>query len=132
MRKPRALLGLVHPEPLEPPVEMLREARRAFPLVGQDEHPDAAGLAIAHDREASRSSTCGRLAERFRDRRHVRGRPPPEEGQRDVEVRPSDPADPMLLRELASPPVDEAVEDGVGKTQGAEEPERRIAFEATC
>ncbi|HYZ77295.1 MAG TPA: hypothetical protein VE596_07955 [Gaiellaceae bacterium] len=115
MRKPRSLLGLVHPEPLEPPVEVLRQGRRARLFVVEDEHSDAAGLSVASHLEACRSRLCGRLSKGFCDGRHLRSRPPPEESQRDVEVRPDDPADPPILRELASPPFDEAVADVVGK-----------------
>src|SRR5918912_1443921 len=131
VRKPRPLLALVDAELLEPQMEGVRHGRRPVFLVGEDEHPDAAGLAVAGYVEAGRSRCRGRLPKCSCDRRHLRRRPPPEEGERDVEVRPDDPPHASPLGKLAPSPLDEAVEDVVGKAQGAEEPEERMAFEAT-
>jgi hypothetical protein len=115
MRKPRPLLSLVQAEPFEPRVEILRQRSRRTVLVVEDEHPDAPGLAVPGDGEASLSRGPGRLPEGARDRRDIGGGPPPEEGQRDVEIGADDSPYAPAFRELAPLPLDEAVEDVVRK-----------------
>jgi hypothetical protein len=51
VRKPGTLLPPVHAEPLETVVEALCEASALAALVVEDEHADAARLAVATGRE---------------------------------------------------------------------------------
>src|SRR5438128_8545102 len=131
VRKPAAALPLVHAQPLEPPVEVVGERDRPSALVVEDEHADAPRLAVAGDGESGAPGGRGRLPELAGDRGDIRGGSAPEEGQGDVEVRPDDAADAVSFGKRPAAPGDEAVEDVVGETQGAEEPDRRIAPHAT-
>src|SRR5437764_233173 len=127
VREPRTALALVHAQPLEPPMEVVRERAGAASLVLEDEHADAPGLAVPRDGEASGLGGRGGFLKCAGDRRNLLSAPAAQERQRDVEVRADDGAHASPLRKRVPPPRDEAVEDLVGKTESAEEPERRIA-----
>src|SRR5919202_1070967 len=71
VRQPRALLALVDAEVLEPLEQVEREPLRTALLVVEDEHSDAAGLAVAADGEPP-GRTAGRSRpERLRDAAEV-------------------------------------------------------------
>src|SRR5207237_2486872 len=124
VRQPRTVFALVHPEPLEAGEEVVGEGRRPSVLVGEDEHADAARLAVARDGKDGPLDSGGRLAEGGADRRHHARRTAAQKRERDVEVRADDRADAAALGQLAPAPGDEAVEDVVRKPEPAEEPDR--------
>src|SRR5436309_3829 len=128
VREPRPALALVQAEPLKPSVEILGKSRRAAVLVGEDEHPHAARLAVAGGREDGRLDCGGGVAKGSGDRRHVARRTAPEKRERDVEARTRDTAEAGPLGKLAATPGDKSVEDVVGKAQRAEEPKPSIAL----
>src|SRR5213592_434818 len=129
MRQPRTTLRLVDPEPAEALVEVTCQLPGGAVLVVEDDHPDAARLAIAalaeHDRPRS---GCG-CFELGPDRLDLARRPRAEEGQGDVEVGARDGS--MGAGRKAGLPGDEAVEHVVGQGESAEEPDRVIALDAT-
>src|SRR5437588_356360 len=118
-------------EPVETPVEVVGERSRAAVLVVEDEHADTPRLAVAGDGEPSGPGGRGGLPKLTGDGGDVAGRTAAQESKRDVEVGSDDPANASPLRKRADAPGDEAVENVVGKPQGAEEPDRRIAPNAT-
>ena len=127
MREPGAGLAPVHAERLEPPEQVVRELGSAAALVVEGEHPDAAGLAVAAQREARPpGSGCG-VAQRGDDAGEVAGGPGAQEGEGDVEVPGRhDPA-----AELPLLPADDPLDDVAGQPERAEEPEPLIARDAT-
>src|SRR5712691_1755564 len=114
VRQPSARLTPVDPEGLQPTEQILRKAARSLALVGQHEHADAAGLAVAERLEPDWSCGSRCLARRSDDRVQLGGGTVAEEGERDVDVRARDDA----LGEMPAAPLDESVEDVV------REPER--------
>ena len=123
VREPRTALALVHPQPLEPPVEVVGERDRAAVLVVEDEHAHAPRLAVAGDREPGGPGGRGCLSKLAGDRRNLGSRAPAEERKREVEVCTDNTADTSPLRKRLTAPGDEAVEDDVRETKGAEEPD---------
>src|SRR5947209_20091991 len=68
VRKPRPLLPLVDPEPLQALVQVARQGRRSALLVVEDEHAHAARLAVAAGSEDDLRSGGGGLPQGPRDR----------------------------------------------------------------
>jgi hypothetical protein len=85
--QPRACLASVHAETLETLAEVCGDAPRTLCLVVEDDHADAAGLAVA-ERPKDRYRVDGRdsAAQRIGDGVDVIRRPRSEEGKRDVDV----------------------------------------------
>jgi hypothetical protein len=120
VREPRPLFGLVHAEPVKSLVNLAGEFRRCPFVVVEDEHPDAARLAVAvlaeHDRPCG---GCGGL-QLSPDRLDVARGPGAEEGQGDVEVVARN--EPMLAGRKERLPGDEAPDHVLGQGKSAKEP----------
>ena len=128
MREPRPSLFAVQPRGLQVRLQIGRERCRTAALVGEDEHGDAAGLAVASGRKDDLPGPRGGLAERVADLGKPRQVDAAEEGQRDVQVLTPDEA--AAARELFLP-RDKLVEHAGGQPQGAEEPDPSTAVHAT-
>jgi hypothetical protein len=87
VREPRAPLGPVRPEPLEPFRKACLQEARAAVLVVEDEHGDALRLAVAGHGEHRSADARSGLVERLAQERELARRPSSEEGERDVQVR---------------------------------------------
>jgi hypothetical protein len=114
---------------VEPLVEVTRQLPRGTVLVVEDEHPDAARLAVAAFAEDDRSRPGRGRLEFGPDRLDFVERPRSEEGERNVEVVAEDGSIRTGRQELL--PGDEAVEHVFGQGESAEEPDRVIALDAT-
>src|SRR5581483_3554841 len=97
MRQPRPALAPVDGERLQARLDVVRERRRECALVVEDEHPDAARLAVALEAEPQAARTRGGVAQRADDRLQLPCRPVAEEGERDVQVLARDDADAAQL-----------------------------------
>jgi hypothetical protein len=118
VREPRAPLTLVDPQGLQAVEQPPREAAALPRRVVEDEHADAARLAVPARREHDLPSVSRGRLEGDRDRRQLGGRPATEEGERDVEMLAGN--DPPVAEMLALPGAN-PVEDVVGQTEAAEE-----------
>ncbi len=127
MREPRAPLALVHAELLEPCLQVVRERRGATTGIVEDEHPDAARLAVSHRREPDPACARSRFAQHSDDRVELLCRPVSEKSERDVQVIARD--DPHALQLGALPRLD-LVESVAGKPEREEEPQSFIAVHA--
>src|SRR5581483_68937 len=86
MWQPGTALRLVDTEALQTSVQVGREPRRPLVRIAEDEHADAARLAVApHFELRRRGAGCGRLKLRG-DGVDVGGGPRAEECERDVQV----------------------------------------------
>src|SRR5690242_17479982 len=102
MRQPRPALDLVDAEPFEPRADVGRQRGRRAALVVEDEHADAARLAVAARREPDRSGLASSVLEPDADLVELALGARPEERQRDVEIlRRHDPE--VALSETALP-----------------------------
>src|SRR5262249_15358857 len=126
MGKPGAALRGVQPESLETCVQASGEPRRAAAAIGQDDHPDRAGLPVARRLELERPRRRRLLAKRDQDRLEVASRRPSEERERDVEARHA-----TAARELSFPPALELVDGVVGQLEGEEESDGVIPLDGT-
>ena len=131
MREPPPTLALVDAERLEPLVKILGQGRRAVVVVVECEHPHAARLAVAADREPRPLGTGGRSPQGADDRFQLRRRPVAQECEGDVQVLAGDRSDARYRGERLPLPCEEPVERLLGKLQGAEEASALIAFEAS-
>ena len=114
MRQPTTALPLVHAEPLEPAVKVLRERARGAAEIAEDRHSDAPGLAIPTGCELDRPGGSRGPAKRLDDRGDLRGREASEERERDVHVLAWTWADAFDSSQLAPLPVEYGVEHCVG------------------
>jgi len=128
VRQPPASLPLVHAEPLEAPLEIVRELGGPTTGVLEDDHAGAAGLTVAGRREADLARLRGSLAKHFDDRSELAGRSVAEKGERDVQMPAWDDAH---AGELPLLPVLDLVENVVGRAQREEEPESFISRQAS-
>src|SRR5213593_2324619 len=90
MGQPLSLLALVDSQTLQPALQILGETRRLAGEIPQHQHPDAPGLPVALRHQPDRTCGSGGLAQCAEDRLELLHRTVPEEGQRDVQVVPSD------------------------------------------
>src|SRR5262245_2963287 len=127
MREPGTPLALVHPEPLEPALEVVREPRRGSADVPQHEHSDASRFSIALRHEPDRAGGCGGLAQRREDGLQLRQRPVSEEGKGDMQLLPGDAAAPVDVRVL---PATQSVERLVMEAKATEQACSLTTFEA--
>jgi hypothetical protein len=129
VRQPRTPLGLVDAEPMEPALEVTRELPCGIVLVVEDEHPDAPRLPIAAlaEQDRARSGCC--CLELGPDPIDLAGRARSEKGKRDVQVVASDRS--IRAGRKSRLPGDEAIEAVLGQREGAKEPHRVIAPDAT-
>ena len=118
MREPAAPFALVDAEPFQTIVQVLGQPCGGSPLVAQDEHSDAPGLAVALGHEPDRRSGCGRRPQGLPDLPELLHRARSEEGQREVQVLPRDNAAAVDVRSL---PLGQGVERLVGEAEGAEQ-----------
>jgi hypothetical protein len=123
VRKPRAPLGLVDAEACETPREVVREERRAPPVVLEHEHADAPRLAIAGGGEHGLLRLASGGAHLAGDRSDVVGWAPAAEHEGDVEVLAAD--DPRVANagERLPLPGGEALDGVVGERESEEETE---------
>jgi hypothetical protein len=128
VRQPRALLALVDAEGLESVEETAGQVTALACRVVEDEHRDAAGLAIAAWREQDLAGVPCRRSERGRNRREFDGGPMAEEGERDVEMLAGD--DPAVAEMLGLPGLD-PVDDVVGEAKAAKEAKALIGVDAS-
>ena len=128
VRQPRPPLGLVHPEAAEPLVQIARQRARGTSEVLEDEHPDAARLAVARGLEPNRPGGCGGGAELASDRVDLLARAGSEEREREVHVLERDDAAVAKVRVL---PRGEVGGDVPGQAESAEEAEPFTAAHAT-
>jgi hypothetical protein len=119
VRKPRTAFSLVDAKPLEPLLEIAGEPSCVPFFVLEHEHADASRFAVANGREMDLPRAGGCLPQRIDDRVELAGRPPAEEGERDVHMLARDDTD---VPELLPLPALDLVEDVVGQAQGEEEP----------
>ena len=127
MRQPHAPLALVDAEPLEPALDIVRESCSVPPGIVEDDHPDAARLAIPHGREPNVRRAASRSPQRTDDRIELRRRAMPEERERDVQVVARENAN---LVQFSTLPALELLESVVGQAQGEKEPQPFIAAHA--
>src|SRR5437016_5320741 len=128
VRQPLPLLALVDAQALEAALQVVRETRRLAAQVPQHQHPDAPGLAVALRHEPDRASGSGGLAQCAEDRLELRHRAVPEEGQRDVQVIPSD--RPAVLDVLGLPLL-QRVERLIGEAEAAEQARAITTYHAS-
>lgn len=126
MWEPRASLGLVDAELLEPRVEACRQPTRPAVWVFEDEHADRAGLAVAHRPKRERDGLASGVPQNADDRVEVGVWARPEEGKRDVEA-----LDRASALEVPLPPADERVNHVVGKLESEKEPEPVISTDGS-
>src|ERR671924_1948930 len=131
VRQPVALLPLVHAGALEPLVQALCDPSGPLRLVIENDHADASRLAVAPRREGRKLEAGAGLLERLEDGWNVRDRPVSEEGERNVQLVAPDGTKPLALRECVSLPVDEPVDNVVGKSKRAEEPKPVTPLDAS-
>ena len=86
MRKPWTLLGLVDPEPRQPPVNVFRDSRRMPAPILEDEHSDRARLPVPSRDEHGPLSAFAPFTQRSGNRVDLTGRSRAEERDRDVQV----------------------------------------------
>src|SRR5205085_4871800 len=86
VREPRSLLAPVHPEPLEAGEDVESEAPGVTAHVVEDEHADAAGLAVAAQIEPDRACGGSGGAQLTPDRLGLFGGTAAEERDRGVEI----------------------------------------------
>ena len=86
MREPCAPLALVHAEALQPRLKIVREPGGLAIGIIEDEHPDAARLAIAHCCEPNLPRNHRSVTQRLDDRIELLRRPMSEKRERDVEM----------------------------------------------
>ena len=124
-------LALVHAEVDESCLHAIGERRGAAARIGEHEHPDGPGLAVAHDVELERLGRRSLTAQELGDRLDHGGRLRSEERQREVvaverapssEV-PISPA-PELLRDLVRHVESEEQPDPVIAADGSGQPSR--------
>src|SRR5882724_489237 len=98
MGQPLPPLALVDAQALQAGLQVLGETGRLAAEIAQLQHPDAPGLPVALRHQPDRARGSGGLAQCAENRLELRHRTVPEEGQRDVQVVPSDrPACPDVL-----------------------------------
>lgn len=127
VREPGAVLGLIHADPFQAPMQIFGERRRRPVLVAEDEHADAASFPVADGLEAHRASAGGCVARGAENLLELGNGPVPKESKGDVKVVSDD----HPSRELLGLPLAQPVERVVGKPQGAEEPGTFTAFNAS-
>src|SRR5215211_446139 len=127
MRKPRTLFAPIDADRFEPLLQLLRDPVRAAVLVGEDEHADAARLAVANGFEYGSWRTPRGCPHGIGDGRQLGAGPGAEERERDVEVLARDDAP----TELLALPLNDSVQDGGGQGKAAEESKAIIALDAT-
>ena len=96
--------------------------------VVEDEHPDAACLAVPHRRESNLSSAGSSGPQRLDDGFELLRGPRAEKCERDVEVIAPDHAD--TARELSALPALDLIENVSGETERKKEPEPFIPAHA--
>jgi hypothetical protein len=121
VRKPGAPLPFVHAQALEPRGEPIGEAAGAAVLVVQDDHADAAGLAVASRGEDRPLRLARGGAELADDSRNVARRAAAEEGEREVEVLGGDDSGVTDAGERLPLPGGEALDGVVGERESEEE-----------
>jgi len=128
--QPRPLLGVVDAELLETRVQVSGETRRPARLVGEAEHADAAGLAVAIGLEDdwTLDRSCGG-AQRLGDGLQLSGRTAAQEGEREMQMLTRD--EPSAGGELGLLPAAEEIEDLARQRERAEEPEAFTASDGT-
>src|SRR5438132_3612329 len=129
VRTPRPLLPLVDSEPLQTLVQVARQGRRPALLVVEDQHADAARLAVAMGREDDLRSRGGRLPQGTRDRVDLFRRSMAEEGERDVQMVAAE--CPSLGGQILALPADERFDCLVRQSERTEEPEPFTALDAS-
>lgn len=128
VRKPRTLLTVVHAEPLEPALKVVREPRRCSADVGQHQHPDTSSLPVALGHEPDRVGGRGGLAQSSEDGLQLRHRSMAEEGERDVQLLARDAASPVDVHVL---PATQGIERLVMEAKATEQACSLTTFEAT-
>ena len=118
MWEPRASLGPVDAELLEPRVDVCRQPTRLAAWVFEDEHAHRARLAVAHRPERERDRLASGFPQNGDDRVKVGAWARPEEGERDVKA-----LDRASALEVPLSPADERVNHVVGKLEIEKEPE---------
>src|SRR5215216_4453966 len=126
MWKPRTLFAPTDADRLEPLLQLLSNPARAAVLLGEDEHADAARLAVANGFECGSWSTLGGRPQGVDDGRQLLAGPGAEERERDVEVLARDDAP----AEVLGLPLDDPVDDGGGQGKAAEESKAIMASDA--
>src|SRR2546425_118546 len=116
---PRSLIFMTEPLP---------NCRSVF-LVVEDEHGQAARLAVAAGSEDDLRSGGGGLPQGPRDRVDLFRRPMAEEGERDVQMVAAE--CPGLGGQILALPADERIDCLVRQTERAEEPEPFTALDAS-
>ena len=122
MRKPRALLGLVDPEPRQPLVNVFRNPRRMPVVVVEDEHADGARLSVPNRGEHGPSRAFDPCTQRSGDRGDLTGRPRAQERDRDVQVLFRDEASPFGSAELLPLPAGDPARDRVRQAKAEKKP----------
>ena len=123
MRKPRLALGAPEQVALEPE----RQSLRAL-VLGEDEHADAARLAVAAHLEDGRLRLGAADAQSVRHLVDPGARLAAEKGEREVQFVARNDASALE----AGLPLGDRVESRVGKTKAAEEPDCLIAFDPSA
>jgi hypothetical protein len=99
-------------------MQVAREGSGAFTLVVKREHPDAAGLAVATQREERLFGRLRGCAQSSEDLTELLRRPVAEERERGVQVLSRNDTRSRHVPELALLPADEPVEDFVREPEG--------------
>ena len=122
MRKPRARLGLVDPEPGQPLVNVFRDPRRVRLPVVEDEHADGARLPVPNRGKHGPRSALGPRMQRSGDRGELTGRPRAQERNRDMQVLSRDEACPFGRAQLVPLPAGDPGHDRVRQAKAEKEP----------
>src|SRR5581483_10335372 len=125
----RSPLRLVDAEPVEAAREIVCQRGGSAVLVVEDEHPDAAGLAIAASGERDRTGRSSRRLQLASDRVELERGAGAEEGERDVQVGRRHRAE-VAVRQ-PSLPRDDAPDGVVRERERAEKANAGIALDAT-
>jgi hypothetical protein len=128
VRQPRPALGPVDAKPLEAPVHIGRERGRVLAVVVEDEHADAASLAVGTDAKQRSPGTLGRRPQLGDDRCQLPCGAASEKRQGDVKVLGRDHPPPRDRRRL--PGRDSSDRCG-RKPEGEKEAERPTAGNAS-
>src|SRR6266550_333742 len=128
MGQPLPPLALVDAQALQAALQVLGDTGRLTAEIAQHQHPDAPGLPVALRHQPDRTSGSGGLAQCAEDRLELLHRTVPEEGQRDVQVVPSDrPSCPDVL----GLPLPQRVERLLGEAEAAEQARAFTALHAS-
>jgi len=131
MRQPGALLGLVHAELPEAPVEIPGEPGSPLLFILANEHPHAARLSVADRCEPRALCRSGRLSQRSGNRVQLAAWTVAEKSQRDVQALAREDAIGLGGREHGLLPLNQPVEGGFRQAEADEEPNAIIAADAS-